>query len=379
VSFVRTFAAVLVSVLVAYGVPAAAQVPGREGGGPPPAIPVEAQRVAIEPIVEKVQAIGTLRANRSVMVRPEIAGLVTEIGFTESGQVAKGAVLYRLDDAIVRAQLQQAEASLALSQRNHERAMSLYRKGAGTAQARDQAIAALDADRATVALARARLAQAVVHAPFAGIAGISTVDVGAYVTAGQDLVSLDDVDTVKIDFDVPERYARFIAKKEKVVVAADALPGRTFAGAVSVAATRIDPEARTLGVRARAPNPDHLLRPGMFARVSVEVGAVRRAIVIPEQAIVPQGDELAVFRVVNGKAARTVVVLGLREYGRAEIVKGLSPGDLVITAGQQKVHDGSPVTVIAASPAAAGVRMPRAASAAAIDPPAPAPEAGNRP
>ncbi len=201
-----------------------------------------------------------------------------------------------MDDAIVSAQLHQAEAALALSERNNNRAMELYRKGSGTAQARDQAISALAADRAAVALAKARLAQTVVHAPFAGIAGISKVDTGAYVTAGQDLVSLDDVDTMKIDFDVPERYARFIAEQERVILAPDALPGRSFEGKVSVAATRIDPESRTLGVRAVVPNPDHLLKPGMFTRVTVAVGEQRKAIVVPEQAIVPQGDALVVFK-----------------------------------------------------------------------------------
>ncbi len=298
--------------------------------------------------MEDIHAIGTLRANRSVMVRAEIAGLVTGIGFRESGPVAKRDVLFRLDDAIVRAQLGQAEARLALSERNNKRTMSLYNKGAGTAQARDQAVASLESDRAAVALAKARLAQTVVRAPFAGVVGISKVDVGAYIKAGQDLVSLDDIDTMKIDFNVPERYARFIAKKEKVVVAPDALPGRSFDGHVSVAATRIDPEARTLGVRARVPNPDHLLRPGMFVRVTVQVGERRRAIVIPEQAILARGDTFLVFRVVGGKAVRTPVTLGLRRYGEVEIAKGLNAGDTVITAGQQKVHDGSPVRIVGA-------------------------------
>ncbi len=370
----RTIAAALTAFVIAHGLPAAAQNPPGEGQRLPTSIPVEAQTVSVQPIVENIHAIGTLRANRSVMIRPEIAGLVTEIGFTESGPVEKGSVMFRLDDAIVRAQLQQAEASLALSKRNHERAMSLFRRGTGTAQARDQAIAALAADEAAVALARARLAQTVVRAPFSGVAGISKIDVGAYVSAGRDLVSLDDIDRVKIDFDVPERYARFIARKEKVTVAPDALPGKTFVGVVTVAATRIDPEARTLGVRARVPNPDHLLQPGMFTRVTVEIGAQRQAIVIPEQAIVPQGDELLVFRVVNGKAVRTVVTLGLRQYGHAEIAKGLSAGDLVITAGQQKVQDGTPVSIIAVPKPRA--TLPPGPRAAAIDPPPSASKGG---
>lgn len=354
---VRTLAA-LAALLAAPALSAVAQPHHGARHRRRPPTPVEATKVEVRPIVERVHAIGTLRADRSVMVRPEIAGLVTRIGFKESAPVAKGAVLYRLDDAIVRAQLQQAEARLELSKRNNARSISLYNRGAGTAQARDQAIAALNADRAAVALARARLAQTVVRAPFAGMVGISKVDIGAYVKAGQDLVSLDDIDTMKIDFNVPERYARFIAKKEKVAVAPDARPGQTFDGYVSVAATRIDPSARTLGVRARVPNPDHVLRPGMFARVTVRIGERRRAIVIPEQAIVPRGNALLVFRVVAGHAVRTVVVLGLRQYGRVEIVRGLSPGDVVITAGQQKVHNGGAVRIVASAPTGTAIRPP---------------------
>lgn len=357
VRFARILVAALAAVVLPQVVPAAARDARHV------AIPVEAQPVAVEPIVEKVAAIGTLRANRSVMVRPEIAGLLTGIGFKDSTDVKKGEVLYHLDDAIVRAQLQQAQAALALSEQNYKRAMALYRKGSGTAQARDQAISALDADRASVALAEARLAQTVVHAPFGGVAGMSKVDVGAYLTAGEDLVSLDDVDTMKIDFDVPERYARFISVGEKVSVSPDALPGKTFDGTVQVAATRIDPDARTLGVRAVVPNPQRLLRPGMFTRVTVAVGEQRRAIVVPEQAIVPQGESLIVYRVVGGKAVRTVVTVGLRQYGKAEIVKGLAPGEEIVTAGQQKIQDGSRVEVISQKKPAMG--------AAAIDPPSP--------
>lgn len=339
---VRTFVVAQAAALLVFAAPAAAQ--HRHRG----AIPVEAQAVKAEPIVETVEAIGTLRANRSVMVRPEIAGLVTRIGFKDSTAVRKGQVLYSLDDAITRAQLRQSKAALDFSEHNYKRAIALYKKGAGTAKARDQAVSSLAADHAAIALAEARLAQTVVHAPFGGIAGISKIDVGAYVKSGQDMVSLDDIDTMKIDFDVPERYTRFISVGEKVTISPDALPGKSFNGKVSVAATRIDPEARTLGVRAEAPNPNHLLKPGMFTRVTVAVGERRRAIVVPEQAIVPRGDVLIVYRVVKGKAVRTVVELGLREYGRAEVVKGLAPGDVIITAGQQRVADGASVTVIAA-------------------------------
>jgi len=314
-----------------------------------PAIPVEAQKVALDTIVEGVHAIGTLRANQSIVVRPEIAGVVTRINFGDAKQVEKGSSLFNLDDSMDRAQLAQAEASLRLSQRNYERAQELMNRGSGTAQARDQASSALESDRAAVALARARLEKSSIRAPFSGVVGMSRIDLGAYVTAGQDLVTLDDVDTIKLDFTVPERHARFIALGQKVKVETDSRPGESFEGEIAVIDTRVDPASRALGVRAVIANPDHKLKPGVFVRAGVMVTARANAIVIPEQAIVPLGDKLLVYRVVNDKAAQTPIKIGLREFGRAEIVDGLKPDDVIVVSGQQKLQDGTSVIILSAS------------------------------
>jgi membrane fusion protein (multidrug efflux system) len=311
-----------------------------------PAVTVEAQKVELTTMVDALRSIGTLRANQSIVVRSEIPGVVTKIEFKDSRTVEKGQVLFRLDDSMERAQLAQAEASLKLAESNYERARELLSRGAGTVQMRDQTQSAMDTDRAAVALARARLEKSTIRAPYAGVVGMSRIDLGAYVTAGQELVTLDDIETVKLDFEVPERYARFVAPGQKVEIEADAFPGRTFAGQIATIATRVDPDSRSLGVRALIPNPDRLLKPGLFARVGVSIEKRPNAVVAPEQAIVPRGDRLLVYRVVDRKAVATTVKVGLREYGNVEIVDGLSPGDVVITAGQQKVEDGSPVEVL---------------------------------
>lgn len=312
----------------------------------PLAIPVEARNLELATMVDTIRAIGTLRANQSIVVRSEIPGVVTKIEFADTDRIEKGEVLFRLEDSMERAQLAQAEASLRLAERTYNRATELLSRGAGTAQARDQAQSVLEADRAAVALARARLDKSTIRAPFAGVVGVSKVDLGAYVTAGQELVTLDDIEVVKLDFEVPERYARFVSVGQEVEVEADAFPGRTFAGKIKTIATRVDPESRSLAVRAKIPNPDRVLKPGLFARVAVGVEKRPNALVAPEQAIVPRGDRLLVYRVVDGKAVATTVKVGLRQYGRVEIVEGLSPGDVVITAGQQKVQDGSAVEVL---------------------------------
>ena len=321
---------------------------GSARGQPAPsaAVTVEAQKIELTSMVDKIRSIGTLRANQSIIVRSEIPGVVRKIEFTDAQSVDKGQVLFRLDDSMERAQLDQAEVNLKLSERNAERAQELVNRGAGTVQARDQTASAREADRAAVALARARLEKSTIRAPYGGVVGMSKIDLGAYVSAGQELTSLDDVATVKLDFEVPERFARFISVGQKVAVEADAYPGQNFSGEVSTIATRVDPESRSLGIRAVIPNPDRKLKPGLFARVTVDVAVRPQAVVISEQAIVPRGDRLFVYKVVDGKAVSATVKVGLREYGRVEIVEGLAPGDMVVTAGQQKLQDGTTVAVL---------------------------------
>ena len=310
-------------------------------------IPVEARTVGTAPIVDSVRAVGTLRAEQSIIVRPEVPGVITKINFAESTRVKAGHPLFTLDQTMARAEVQQAGAALTLAQRNHERAVELARTGAGTQRGRDEALAAFEAAKGVLALARARLEKTVINAAFGGIVGLRRVDLGAYVTAGQDLVSLDAIDVVIADFTVPERYLRFLAPGRAIEIEVDALPGRTFTGEITALSPRIDPDGRSLAVRARVPNGDAALRPGLFARVGVITDRRDQAIVVPEQAIVPRGDRFFVYRVVDGRAALTAVKLGLRSFGRVEIVEGLAAGESIITAGQLKVQDGSAVRLLA--------------------------------
>jgi membrane fusion protein (multidrug efflux system) len=309
-------------------------------------VPVEAQPVTIRSVMNEVNAVGSLRANKSIIVRPEIAGVIASIEARETERVKKGALLFSLDDTIYRAELEKAEASLRLSVSNYERALKLYKRGAGTGQARDEALSKVQTDRAAVNLAKARLSKTKLHAPFAGIVGLSRVDVGAYVNVGQDLTTLDDADPLELDFELPERYLRFIRQGQTVSVTVDALPGETFKGKVSAIATRIDPAGRSLTVRALIPNSDNRLKPGLFARIALVLRVRKKAVVVLEQSIIPRGRDFYVYKVVNGKAALTKVEIGLRRYGSVEIVAGLAPGDIVVTAGQLKLSDGTPVTVV---------------------------------
>jgi membrane fusion protein (multidrug efflux system) len=320
------------------------------------AVPVEASEVAEGPLVDEITAIGTLISNESVILRPEIAGRIVDISFEEGQPVEAGAPLFRLDDSLYQAELAEAQAKLQLSERNFARAKELHEKGSGTARARDEAVASLQADKATVALAQARLDKTRIRAPFGGIVGLRQVSIGDYVTEGQDLVNLEDVDPVKVDFRVPELFLSGLARGQELVIAVDAYPGRPFKGMVYALDPRVDAAGRSVAVRAQVPNPDDALRPGLFARVTLILSIRKEAITVPEQAVVPRGDDRYVFRVVDGTATLTKVTLGQRRKGRVEIIDGLQPGDMVVTAGQLKIRDGVPVEVIKppGAPAAGG-------------------------
>ncbi len=322
--------------------------PNAATNGPPPATAVEMGPVEVGTVVSDVGAVGSLRSNESVIIRPEIAGRITEIRFSEGDRVAKGAVLFRLDDDVYRAERAESEASFNLSRQNYQRARELYGRGAGTERARDEALAKLEIDRAAVELRKARLAKATLAAPFPGILGLRKVSVGDYVQVGQDLVNLEDIDPVKLDFRIPERHLSVVKEGQKVLVQVDAFPGRTFEGAVFAIDPHIDVASRSIGLRARLPNPDRLLRPGLFARITLLIAERPNAILVPEQALMPRGNDRFVFKVVDDKAVLTKVEIGQRRAGKVEIVQGLAPGDVIVTAGHLKLRDGSPVQAVAA-------------------------------
>jgi membrane fusion protein (multidrug efflux system) len=347
----------LVQVLVAAAMLAAAggawwffyfEQPQAEGAPGPAAqgamaVPVETAPVQVGPIQRRLTAVGSLRSNESVIVRPEVAGRIAEIRFDEGERVTKGQPLVVLDDSIYRAEVEEVQASLELSRANHERAIDLLQRGAGTTKARDEALARLRADEAALQLAKAHLDKMVIAAPFEGVVGLRKVSVGDFVNVGQDMVNLEQIDPLKADFRVAEVYLGAVRPGQRIELGVDAFPGETFAGEVYAIDPLIDESGRSVVLRARLPNPDDRLRPGLFARVTLVLNERNDAIQVPEQALVPQGQDQFVFRVVDGKAALTRVEVGIRREGMVEITEGLGPEDEVVTAGQLKVRDGAPV------------------------------------
>ena len=328
---------------------------GQAAGGQ--AVFVEATKVVTAPLPQTITAVGSLRSDESVMIRPEVAGRVSAILFQEGQRVGKGAPLVRLDTSVNDADVKQARANYTLAKSKYERAIDLQKQGFISAQARDEAENNLRVAEAAMALAEAKFAKMEIRAPFTGVVGLRTVSVGDYVKEGADIVNLEAIDPLKVDFRVPEIYYSQVRVGQPLEVTLDAQPGRTFTGQVYAVNPLVDAAGRSLVVRAQVRNSDTSLRPGMFARVRLITRSERDAMVVPEQALVPQGEDQYVFRVVDGRAQRVQVRVGQRRDGKAEIVQGLERADVVVTAGQLKIRDGVQVKI-------ARMQEPRAQTAA---------------
>ncbi len=346
---------VIVAAAVAGGVYYYTQLPDRSAASaraasapPSDAVAVEAARVILDTVVEDLRAVGTLRPNEAVTVVSEIAGRVQRIGFREGQAVAAGDVLIELDASILRAELAKARSDLTLARANHQRAEALVKRGMSTERSLDEARAALQAAEAGQALALARLEKATIRAPLSGLVGLRAVSVGAYVTPGQPIVELADVDPVKVDFRVQELALAELRRGQPIRVTVDALPGKAFDGEIDAIDPIVDVAGRAIRLRARIPNARGDLSPGLFARVQIVVERRENALLVPESAVFAEGAKRFVYRVIDGRAVLTGVQLGQRRPGQVEVRKGLAPEDVVVTAGHQQIRDGTPVDVVRA-------------------------------
>lgn len=343
--------------------------PGAAKGAPAPA-PVEVIEVKPTRLQEDLIAVGSLRSNESVMLRPEVAGRITQIAFRDGQSVRRGQLIVALDATVNQAEVAQARAEFDLAQSSLQRTEDLARRNFVSPSAQDQAAANVQVSEAKLRLAEARLAKMQIVAPFDGIVGIRNVSVGDYVKDGTDLVNIEDIGKLKADFRLPERYYAQLKVGQKVELAADALPDERFAGVLDAINPRIDASGRSLELRASLANPGARLRPGMFVRVRVILGERDAALLVPEQAIVPAGSDFFVYRVVDGRAQRIQVQTGVRRDAQVEIVSGLAAGDRVVISGQQRLgRDGQPVSLVtrpadtaAETPPVAPDGRPRAAN-----------------
>ncbi len=312
---------------------------GARGFQMPPPV-VEVTPVVLGAVDRTVEAVGTLRANESVTIRPEIAGRIVAIGFSEGQKVKRGAALITLDDSVHRAEVAEKAANRKISELAYERAKLLVEKKAASVEVKDRAEAQLEADDAALQLSRARLDKTRILAPFDGVIGLRAISVGDFVDVGQVLVTLVDIDLLKVDFRVGEIYLPDVTAGQSISVKVDAFPAQQFNGTVYAIEPEVDVNGRAVVIRAHLPNGENKLRPGLFSRVSLIVDSNAQAMLVPEGAIVPQGDQHFIYRVVDDRAVLTEIQIGKRKDTRVEIRNGLSPGDIVVVAGQLKLRDG---------------------------------------
>jgi membrane fusion protein (multidrug efflux system) len=318
--------------------------PAGAAGGPPPRLPVKAVQVTVGEVQADVRRSGVCRSRVG-----QPSGLTMVAGGHSPLKAARGEGCCWIGSGDTGAG-RPGRCAGAPGQR-YERAKELLAQKFISQEAVDVAKNNLDRSEALRSEAQVRLSKAIITAPFSGTVGLRLISPGAYVEKGTDIVRLDNISSIKLDFRVPELYAAHVRAGQQVAVRLDAFPGEQFTGRIFAMEPVVDEKTRTILLRARVPNQGLKLKPGMFVRVALTLETRKNAILVPEPAIWPQGQDSFVFRVEGGKAMLTKVEIGARRPGEVEIVAGLSPNDTVVTEGQMKLRDGAPVMVLPSKPA----------------------------
>jgi len=348
---------------------------------PPPAV-VSTAKAAYQDWQPELRAVGTLRAVRGADLALDVAGLVTRVNVKSGDEVRGGQLLLQLRDSEDIALLHQLEAAAALAEVTFARAKEQLAVQVISRADYDQAAADLKAKQAAVAQQQVNVAKKQLRAPFAGRAGIVTINPGAYLSSGTVIVTLQQLDPIYVDFHLPQKDLAELRTGQKVALRLDAFPGRTFEGTLSAISPKVDSDTRNVQVEAKVPNPDRVLTPGMFANVSVDAGAKQRYLTLPQTAVVynPYGE--TVFVVIPKREAdrrqaaaaaaaddppreqqpkkagkgpqlapdalvvqQAFVTSGPRRGDQVAILKGLEEGVEVVTSGQIKLKSGSPIRI----------------------------------
>ena len=312
--------------------------------GGPDAVPVEVAAAEAATLRERIEAVGTTLARQAVDIVPLTSGRIAQIAFSPGERVEAGEVLVRLDDEAERAAVAEAEASLREAELALERAKKLRANNTVAQATVDELQAAYLGARARLDGAKKRLADRTVKAPFTGVVGMRRVDLGARVDDDTVLTTFDDLSEIEIEFSVPEIFFGQVRAGQPVTATSTAFPGRAFTGRIATIDTRIGEISRAFRVRAVLPNPDLVLPAGMFMHVEV-VLQERPAVLIPEEAVVAEGDQTFVFTVRDQKAERRPVQLGQRQAGTVEVLAGIAAGEPVVREGVQRLRDGAAVSV----------------------------------
>lgn len=330
------------------GTPPLVGGPGSAGGGPGRGgrvVPVETAVVTTQRLTDRIEALGSTRAHRAVAISPLADGRLEALPFAPGTRVAEGAILARLDDATQRADVDEAEAMVLEASQALDRARTLRRGSTVTQATLEELESRKAAALARLDRARKALDDRVIRAPFAGTVGFPEFDVGARVSEGAVITTLDDLSVVDLVFQVPEEHFGVLRPGLPVAATSTAYPDRVFSGAVIWVDPRVDPASRAVRVRARLPNPDGLLPAGLFMTLRLDLDS-RDSPVVPERAILSQGGGAAVFVVSEGRVSQRPVRVGQRLGDLVELRDGVGPGELVVSAGIHRLRDGLAVRLV---------------------------------
>ena len=317
---------------------------GRPGAGGPGAfaqqVPlVTVARVKKDQVYDTVEALGTAQANESVTINAKVTDTVRHVNFSDGEYVNAGAVLAELTNQEETASLAEARANLDDAQNELRRQEDINAKGLGSKSALDSARSKVAAQQARYDAVVARLKDRLILAPFGGLLGFRQVSPGTMVSPQTSITTIDDISTIKLDFTVPEAYLAAMTPGSRVVAQSVSYPGRNFEGLVKTVGSRIDPITRAATVRAHIPNADHALRPGMLLTVQV-LTTQHLALVVPESAVFQVQNRAYVYKVEDFVAHQTQVEIGGRHFGTAEVLSGLTDGDLIVIEGIVKLREG---------------------------------------
>jgi membrane fusion protein (multidrug efflux system) len=306
---------------------------------------IEAQTVSLGTMSKRINTVGHLRAKEAVVIKAELAARIAEILFTEGGMVKKGDLIIRFEDEDLKAALQQAEGEYEVAKADFERVNNLFNKNIESTKKLDESKGRLKIAEGKVTGAKANLAKANIKAPFDGIIGIINVSPGSFVQGATELVTVVDNTSVKAIFKIPEKNIHDVGVGQVAEIKVGAFKKQIFTGTVEAVDAKIDTESHSLQVKASIPNPDGLLREGLFADVSLIVGEKGNTMSVDESAVDRLGEREFVWVVTKGRADRRPVLTGTRENGKVEIVAGLQPNEIVVISGQLKLSDGAKVKI----------------------------------
>jgi membrane fusion protein (multidrug efflux system) len=320
----------------------------KSGAGRP--VTVTTTVVRLQPFNDALQALGTAQANESVTITAKVSDVVTRLAFDSGQRVHAGQLLADMNSRAQQADVAAAQAALRDAEQQLQRGGELAKAQLIARGQYDTLRANRDAAAASVQAKRASVSDRTITAPFDGVLGLRQVSLGALVSPGTVITTLDDDRTIKLDFTIPEAALASLSHGQAITATSDAWPGEIFEGRIADIDSRVDPDTRAVRVRAELPNPDGKLRQGMLLRVQVQL-PTRQALVLPELAVQQEAEQSSVFRVgADGKVEQVRVKLGTRQRGQVEILSGLNAGDRVVVEGTVKLHAGSRVVEADAGP-----------------------------